>query len=373
MEERVLKTRYQVDHLLLVQADKAGAHEIGNYNADRVEILSGHPGRMPRPAEVFQFRQRELNRFRSLLRDRRYDIVFFRYIVGTGLIKDVATCLPNAGIIVDVDMLASRIAQQAWQQNRSVRNRYFLFELLKLRHYEKRLFRRPYLLLMSNRVELEWAKRNYLTPNALSQLALVPNTMPEVHVQTAKKDMDPPRSYILFHGVLSSVVNLDAFRYLTRDIYPCIHDVLVRENIRVFVVGKGLSNTHKEMLRANGCSQVTLVGEVQDMAEMITNSLFCVIPLRIGSGTKTRVLECAAYGKAVVTTPIGAEGLELGPDEIVVQDNAGGLARSIRLLIENPALLSDMGANLQAKCQKTYAEDVVGRTMLSEIEAYLSQ
>lgn len=372
MEDRVLKTRFQVDHLLLLQAHQDKANITSKHGGDSAAVLRCRPGCGLRPAAVCQFEKEELGHFRALLRDRQYRAVFFRYICGTGLVNEVKRVRPNMRIIIDADMLSSRIAAQAWEQNRSMGNRFFFFESLKTRQYERTLFNRPYLFCMSNADELAWVRRHYLRPGARSQFALVPNIMPDVPAEVIQEVTPASARYILFHGILSSTVNMDAFHFLVKEIYPQIHEALEKHNISVYVVGKGLSAVHRELIQHYGCTHIALIGEVEDISRVITECLFCLVPLRIGSGTKTRILEAAACGKAVVTTPIGVEGLDFGEEEIVVCTEASSLAHAIIGLLENRSTLKDLGAGIREKSLRLYSQEAVGRGLVQTLEEYLA-
>jgi hypothetical protein len=317
---------------------------------------------------VAEVDQGDVARFRAILQENDYQCVFFRYLVGAELIDTVSDALPEAAIIVDADMLSSRIAAQAWRQNRSIRNRYYLIGHWKLRRYERRLFAKPYLFLMSNSEERRWVRNNYLGPGAKGRLAALPNAMPELGLEKDATQTESKQGYILFHGVLGSAVNTDAYRYLTGVIYPRIHETLERHGVTLRIVGKGLSAFHETLAQKNGCTRTELVGEVDDIGAEIRNALFCVVPLRIGSGTKTRILEAAAYGKVVVTTPIGAEGLDLPGAGMIVREDAAGLAKAIAELIVDSSTLPARGEHLQQRCSALYSEAAVSAQLLQIVE-----
>lgn len=372
MEARTLVHRFQVDHLILIQSDADAASVRASHGKDPIEMLRYRPGRGLRPAGACGFDQEQLKRFHNLLRDRNYAVIFFRYVSGTRLVREVEKVLPSSHIIIDADMLASRIAIQAWQQKRSIGNRFFLFESWKLRRYERGLFNKPYLFLMSNCDELVWVREQYLRPDAPARFALMPNTMPEVSSTVTKKRETGTSEYVLFHGVLQSTVNSDALRFIVEEIYPLIHEALQQHDIRIHVVGRGLSHVHHKLLQQHECPRITLVGEVQDIGQTVSDSLFCIVPLRIGSGTKTRILEAAAYGKAVITTPIGGEGLRFSENEIVVRETAVDLAHALIFLLENRGVIRDLGESIRARSLELYSEQTVACQLLQAIEDYLS-
>jgi polysaccharide biosynthesis protein PslH len=110
---------------------------------------------------------------------------------------------------------------------------------------------------------------------------------------------------LLFLGSLDWYPNLDALDYFLKDIMPLVRLSLPRVNLQV--VGKGpASGLHKRLAKYGG---VEFVGEVADVRPFLAQAAVVVVPLRIGGGSRIKILESLAMGKPVVTTSIGAEGL----------------------------------------------------------------
>ena len=369
-EWRALCQKYTVDHLLV--GDTATLEkEVPKHKAiGSTTGLSTTRGHFLRPETIYDFAASDIQRFRAFLQTNQYQVAFFRYLNASRLTQHIKECLPDAKIVVDADMLLSRIAEQAWQQNRSFSNRFFFFESLKVARYERWIFNQPYLFLMSNPDELALVKQHFVKPGAPSQFTIVANVMPEVSSSDSEKasSADPP--YILFHGILNSSVNRDAFRFLVEDIYPLLQEHLERHGVRIRVVGRGLADFHRDLVRTHGCTQIDLTGEVDNIGAAVRESLLCLMPLRMGSGTKTRVLEAAAYGKCVVTMPLGAEGLGFQDNELVVCDSAESIATSIARLLEDRGRLATLAANLHKRCIQLYAEKAIAAQLLRAIDEY---
>ena len=91
-----------------------------------------------------------------------------------------------------------------------------------------------------------------------------------------------------------------------------------------------------------------------------------VVPLRAGSGTRLKVLEAMAMGKAIVTTSIGSEGIALdhGHSAIFADDAASFAAATIRLL-DSPAMVQRMGEAARACAEHHYGWQAVGQQLLA--------
>ena len=89
-----------------------------------------------------------------------------------------------------------------------------------------------------------------------------------------------------------------------------------------------------------------------------------VVPLRIGSGTRIKILEAAASGKAVVSTAIGAEGLDFKDrSEIVIANDPNSFASEVVTLLRDPQQRSSIGQAARKKVVERYSQKALTRIM----------
>jgi polysaccharide biosynthesis protein PslH len=146
---------------------------------------------------------------------------------------------------------------------------------------------------------------------------------------SVSKDNSPS---ILFVGNFAYEPNVDAALYFSRDIFPLIlKDV---PNAKLFLVGNAppseisslASNRHIEV---SGC--------VASLIPFYKHADIVVCPLRIGGGVKVKVLEALGFGKAIVSTSIGAQGLDLSTYRgVAVADEVTNFAENVVRLLMNP-------------------------------------
>ncbi len=313
------------------------------------------------PEAIFNYRPNQLSKFRKILIDNKFDYVFFRFTSHAQLMSEVAKCSPTTKIIVDVDMLFSRIAELSWEKNPTIDNRYYYLERLKLRKFESKLFRKPYLFLFSNNVERDSVIEKYANDLPKDNYLILPNTVNETEIPTKVDD----RRRILFFGTLNSVANTDSIVNLSENIYPHLHDYLVENDLVIDIVGKGPLKEMEPYYK----DRMNLVGPVEDIKQVISDAELIVLPIRIASGTRTRILEAGILGKPIVTTTIGAEGFEFSEDEISIIDDPKQNAERIIHLLNNPEEARQMGENLKKRCMDDYTWDSVGRKLNQMITA----
>jgi glycosyltransferase involved in cell wall biosynthesis len=87
-----------------------------------------------------------------------------------------------------------------------------------------------------------------------------------------------------------------------------------------------------------------VTGEVEDVRPYVRDAAVYIVPLRVGGGTRLKIFEAMAMGKAVVSTSIGAEGLPVRDGEnILLADEGGDFARKIVNLLRDPATRNRLG------------------------------
>ncbi len=137
---------------------------------------------------------------------------------------------------------------------------------------------------------------------------------------------------ILFVGNFAYEPNVDAALYFSREIFPLIlRDV---PDARLILVGNA---PPQEICSLTSNIQIEVTGRVPSLIPFYKNADVVVCPLRIGGGVKVKVLEALGLGKAIVSTSIGAQGLDLSVHRAVaVADEAADFAQKVIRLIQHP-------------------------------------
>ncbi|MFI2641987.1 glycosyltransferase [Streptomyces sp. NPDC018610] len=162
---------------------------------------------------------------------------------------------------------------------------------------------------------------------ARATAVVVPNAYPA-------RPPGPPRpggATLLFQGSFDWAPNADAAGWLTREILPLIHERI--PGARVVLAGASTPRT-----AALAGPHVEVTGAVPSMTPHLRSADVVVVPLRVGSGTRIKILEAFAHGVPVVSTTIGAEGLDVVAGEhLAIADTAEGLARHCADLLTDRA------------------------------------
>ncbi|MGH9048855.1 MAG: glycosyltransferase, partial [Acidimicrobiia bacterium] len=158
---------------------------------------------------------------------------------------------------------------------------------------------------------------------------------------------------LLLVGTLSYAPNAEGARWLCDEVLPHLPEASIA------LVGSNPSPELEALARDNS---VTVVGAVPDVAPWYERTRVAVVPVHAGGGTRIKLLEALAHGRPVVSTSVGAEGLDLAPgrDGLLVADQPGEFAAHCRRLLDEPALAERLA---------TVGRDVVARTASVDVVA----
>jgi GT2 family glycosyltransferase/glycosyltransferase involved in cell wall biosynthesis len=178
------------------------------------------------------------------------------------------------------------------------------------------------------------------------------------------------RNGIVFIGNFRHSPNGEAVEYLCRDVLPRLSPALLAEN-PVYVIGSRLGED--VAAHGGGLPNVKMVGWVPSVVPYLERARVCVVPLLHGAGVKGKVIESLLAGTPVVTTTIGAEGMDLRQGEhALIADTSQGLADGLAHLLTDRARwdrLADAGYELASA---THAPERVAERFTEVIEGVVA-
>lgn len=279
----------------------------------------GHP---TEPALFRWSKSVEAERLLARLSLEDYDLIWARHAIAMSWLPEKL----ETRVIVDLDdvqhrKLAHRIRQAPWSGILPLT----VFEYWKLRRLELHLDRFPYEFVVcseQDRRVLGGGPRLWVVPNGTD----VPERVP------------PPRRRVVepvfvFVGAMYSDANSDAACYFRKRIFPLIQREV--PEARFLIVGR---EPKPALLKLHDGNSVIVTGEVQSVAPYLDQAAVSVVPIRFGGGTRIKILESLAHCLPVVSTTVGAEGLEFRAGEhLVLADSPAEFAGAcVRLWRDEP-------------------------------------
>ena len=199
-----------------------------------------------------------------------------------------------------------------------------------------------------------------LVPDA--RVIVVPNG---VDTSTFEPRVDEEEHGLVFAGGHSWYPNRDAMQFFGSEILP----LLRRDDpgIEFTWVGRCEAAVREEYERAYG---MRLTGYVEDIRPYVQSAACYVVPLRVGGGTRLKILDAWAMGKAVVSTSVGCEGLKaVDGENILIRDTPEEFSAAVREILSNRALRQRIGRAARQTALRTYDWDVIGEALIEEYAA----
>jgi len=187
----------------------------------------------------------------------------------------------------------------------------------------------------------------------IDRITIVPNFVPYKELEHVKHedlgDMKKimPDNYIVFHGDFRYYPNREALSILIKHIMPRIWKLY--PTVKLVVVGPGLPRVSK--------GRVLLMGYVsqETLYKILRNACCAIVPLLRGGGTRIKILEYMANGVPVISTKIGAEGLEVENfKHIILANSVDDIPLMFRVLMENDELREKIRHNAITLIKETY-------------------
>lgn len=201
-------------------------------------------------------------------------------------------------------------------------------------------------------------------------IKVIPNAVDVDYFQPRKKKTAQPQ--IVFLGTIWYEPNEDAVRYFSSEIFPELKNKF--PELRFMVIGEG---GHRSLGRNFPSSDIHFTGYVEDIRPHLGEATVFVVPLRMGSGTRVKILTAMAMELPVVSTSVGCEGLEIEEGKnILLADSAKDFSQKVLALLQQPHLREKISREGQKLVQEKYSREKVVTNLKkfwSELATHLPQ
>lgn len=187
---------------------------------------------------------------------------------------------------------------------------------------------------------------------------VIPNAADVDFYKSRPDDPKPDGQTVVFFGLMSYMPNIDGVTHLIRDIWPRIAEANPQARCKI------IGGSPPESLVAMAGPRIEFTGFVPDLRAHLAEAAAVVVPLRIGGGTRLKIVEAMAMGKAIVSTSLGAEGIEAVPGrDILIADDPETFAASVNRLLTEPGLASRIGHSARQLSESDYSWSGAARTL----------
>lgn len=165
---------------------------------------------------------------------------------------------------------------------------------------------------------------------------------------------------LVFTGSMDWLPNSDAVLYFCKSILPLVWQK--NKSVKFYIVGKNPTAQVKELGKKD--ARIIVTGSVEDVKPYMVQAGVFVCPLRIGGGTRLKILEAMAMEKTVVSTTLGAEGITYTPDkDIIIKDKPREFADCVLSLLKDKTKRDAIGAAGRALVCSNYDWKIIAKKL----------
>ena len=247
--------------------------------------------------------------------------------------------------IVDVDDVPSTMERTLWRNGSNVRPRIKAWtRMLILRLHEKHLSRRFDVFSVCSEADIA-------TLDACRPIHLIPNGFAKPVEAPVRKPAQPPR--IGFMGLYDYLPNLDGVRWFVKNCWLHIKSEI--PGVRLRLIGEGTDGANKPT-----DPSVDGLGWVADPAEEISSWSLMIVPIRIGAGTRVKIVDAFSRKCPLVSTTFGAFGYDLeDKKELLLADDPKRFAAACISLVRNPTMAAAMSERAYATFLEKWTWDAI--------------
>jgi sugar transferase (PEP-CTERM/EpsH1 system associated) len=296
-------------------------------------LLRGFFG--PQPVSVLNyFDSRAAEQLRRVLAQGSFDAIQIEGIHLAGYLPIIRSAASRAALICDWHDIESELMRRYSAYEKDVLHRFYARRTIPLlRKFERQLLLECEAHLAVSQEEAD--KLHELVPDA--RVYVIENGVDTAYFSAGQGDGEPgfsSRNDIVFVGSMDFHANVDAATFFAYKCWPAIKAANPR--LRFVVVG---SRPAPEVRALEKLESVVVTGTVDDVRPYYAGALAAVVPLRIGGGTRLKILEAMAAAVPVVSTRLGAEGLDVTPGlNILLAESAAEFCAATSQLASNTQL-----------------------------------
>jgi polysaccharide biosynthesis protein PslH len=238
-----------------------------------------------------------------------------------------------ARLLTPCVLFQHNVESSLWQrmaavESNPIKKLSFAIESAKMTRYERATLAKFHHVIAVS----EYDRQQMLKMNPACEITVVPTGVDTQKFNVAPASSTrPPR--VVFTGSMDWEPNIDAVDYFCSEIWPAIRKEFPDAIFQIV----GRNPFPKVQRLASESVQVT--GTVPSVAEYLEKASVVIVPLRIGGGTRLKIFEAMAMGKALVSTSIGAEGLDVESGrDLLLADDASSFADAVILLLRDAAI-----------------------------------
>ncbi|MEO7964425.1 MAG: glycosyltransferase family 4 protein, partial [Gemmatimonadaceae bacterium] len=318
--EKELEREFPGAVAICTGAPMSGVLAQGAHYAQRLPLAA--------PYAVSKFTDRRVTQLVSQwTREERFDVQVCDFLAAS---LNFAGPLTSPVVLFQHNVESALWARQAHYESNPLKRAVFALEASKMARYERQAVQRFHHIIAVS--DHDKALMSEMTDSA--RITVVPTGVDLSHY---REENAPVRTFdveplVLFLGSMDWEANVDGVSWFCDSIWPRVRAAIPAARFRI--VGRNPN----AKIKALASDDIEVTGTVPSVVEHLREAAVFVVPLRIGGGTRLKIFEAMATGRAVVSTRVGAEGLDVMHNEdVILEDDPAPFADAVIAFLEDGA------------------------------------
>lgn len=315
-------------------------------------LCYGESALTPKPFTINWLRSRQMERLiEEALKARKIDIVHF----------DTISLAPFSSIVDGYrkvlnhhNIESAMMTRRASNESNILKKAYMYLEGYKIRSYEMQNCQRFDLNITCSQID----SQELLKQSPQLRVEEIPNGVDLDYFYPLNRTKI--KNSLIFAGGMNWYPNRDAMVYFADQVWPLLRREI--PDVKMTVVGQEPPPKLKKL--ALDDESFTVTGFVDDVRPYIDQAMVYVCPIRDGGGTKLKILDALAMGKAIVAHPVSCEGIDVvDGDSVLFAETLSEYVRGIKRLFDDGALAQRLGNNGRMLITEKYSFINIGRKL----------
>src|SRR3990170_426024 len=278
------------------------------------------------------------------------DVVYFDTID----LAQYASCIGDLRSLMNHHNVESSLLLRRAKATRNPMEKLYIYiQVMKLRSYESANLIHFHVNLAVSEVDKSELKS--IAPEA--RVEVIPNGVDTSYFR--RQSCSIRKNNLVFAGGMNWFPNRDAVLYFLKDIWPLIS--LTVPDISLTLIGR---NPPKKAIEMSKMENIEVLGFVDDVRPYLAQAIACIVPIRVGGGTRLKILDDLACGRAVISTSVGCEGIDVTPGRnILIGDSPREFADQVIKVCTDAKLVMSLGMEGRKLVEEKYSWNLIGERL----------
>lgn len=367
------KNGHKINLISFIDPNKEEKYEFPNteqhlvsksYQNSKLALLLNLIEKMPFTMKKYKDSKIE-EKIKNILISKNVDFIILDHLHMAYYVEIIKKVKPDIPVYLRQHNIESMIMERAYEKEKNIFKKFYLkVQYKKLKKYEAEVCEKmDHIFVITDEDKKALGDLNSKVNK--NEITVVKAGVDIVNYKPLQIERDKNNiKNIVFLGAMNWLPNENGILWFVDEVMPELMDKI--NDLKLYIVGKNPTEKIRN-LKSRYPNNIIVTGFVEDDKEYIARADVFIVPLFIGGGMRLKILNALAMKKAIVTTKIGAEGINL-ENSYIIADTANEFITSIKLILEQDEYRESLESNGYNQVRKNYSFEAVLEPLLNKVK-----